>query len=183
LRGVTLTALPTHIFHSAAFGLYDIKEMWYVPQLIADVPDASLAVFDRGFLSAEILCTLTQQGTDLHLIIPAKLNTRWEMIEGDENDCIVHMRVSPQARTKCVELPEFWEVRAITIVDQQVRKRILLTLLRDQRRCKPGDIANCYARRCGIETSYRERKQTMLGTALTLPRKPKTACIRRSGAH
>lgn len=168
VRGVTLTALPTHIVHSAAFGPYGTNEMLYAKQLIADVPNESLTVFDRGFLSAEILCALTQQGTDRHFIIPAKSNTRWEVIEGDDTDCTVRMRVSPQARAKCTDLPEFWEARAITIVDQQARKRVLLTSLRDHRRYKPVDIVNCYERRWGIETSYRELKQTMLGTALTL---------------
>ena len=86
----------------------------------------------------------------------------------DGDDCIVRMRVSPQARAKCAELPEFWDARAITIVDQQGRKRVLLTSLRDRRRYKPADIARCYEKRWGIETSYRELKQTMLGTALTL---------------
>ncbi len=78
------------------------------------------------------------------------------------------MRVSPQARAKCERLPEFWEARAFTIIDAQARKRILLTSLSDRRRYKPADIARCYERRWGVETSYRELKQTMLGTALTL---------------
>jgi hypothetical protein len=168
VRGVTLTALPTHIVHSAAFGPYGTNEMLYAKQLIKDVPDESLTVFDRGFLSAEILCALTQNGKERHYIIPAKSNTRWEVIEGDGDDCTVRMRVSPQARAKCPDLPEFWEARAITVVDAQARKRILLTSLRERRRYKPSDIATCYERRWGIETSYRELKQTMLGTALTL---------------
>lgn len=168
VRAVTLTALPTHIVHSAAFGPYGTNEMLYAKQLIAGVPNESLTVFDRGFLSAEILCALTHHGKDRHFIIPAKSNTRWEMIESDDNDCIVRMRVSPQARAKCAELPEFWEARAVTIVDHQARKRVLLTSLRDRRRYQSGDIASCYERRWGIETSYRELKQTMLGTAFTL---------------
>ena len=168
VRGVTLTALPTHIVHSAAFGPYGTNEMLYAKQLIADVPNESLTVFDRGFLSAEILCGLTSAGLDRHFIIPAKSNTRWEVIEGDGDDCIVRMRVSPQARAKCAELPEFWDARAVTIVDAQGRKRVLLTSLRDRRRYKLADIARCYERRWGVETSYRELKQTMLGTALTL---------------
>lgn len=168
VRGVTLTALPTHIVHSAAFGPYGTNEMLYARQLISDVPDESLTVFDRGFLSAEILCALTLNGKERHYIIPAKSNTRWEVIEGEGDDCMVRMRVSPQARAKCPELPEFWEARAITVVDPQARKRILLTSLRERRRYKPADIAACYERRWGIETSYRELKQTMLGTALTL---------------
>ena len=168
VRGVTLTALPTHVVHSAAFGPYGTNEMLYAKQLIADVPNESLTVFDRGFLSAEILCALTSAGLERHFIIPAKSNTRWEVIEGNGDDCIVRMRVSPQARAKCAELPEFWEARAITIVDGQARKRVLLTSLRDRRRYKPADIARCYEKRWGVETSYRELKQTMLGTALTL---------------
>lgn len=168
VRGVTLTSLPTHIVHSAAFGPYGTNEMLYAKQLIAGIPNESLTVFDRGFLSAEILCTLTQQGAERHFVIPAKSNTKWEVIEGNESDCTVRMRVSPQARAKCAELPEFWQARAITVIDAQARKRILLTSLSDRRRYKPADIIHCYDRRWGIETSYRELKQTMLGAALTL---------------
>ncbi len=168
VRGVTLTALPTHLIYNAVFGPYSTSEMLYAKQLVDDIPDESLTVFDRGFLSAEILCALTGAGTQRHFIIPAKSNTKWEALEDNANDTLVRMRVSPQARAKRPELPEFWEARAITVVDSQGRKRILLTSLRDRRRYKPADIAACYERRWGIETSYRELKQTMLGTALTL---------------
>lgn len=170
VRGVTLTALSTHLVHSAAFGQYGTNEMLYAKQLIDGIPNDSLTVFDRGFLSAEILCALTRGGSERHFVIPTKSNTRWEVIEGDENgdDFTVRMRVSPQARAKCAELPEFWEARAISVVDEQGRKRVLLTSLCDRRRYKPADVAKCYERRWGIETSYRELKQTMLGSALTL---------------
>ena len=170
VRGVTLTALSTNLVHSAAFGPHGTNEMLYAKELIDGIPDDSLTVFDRGFLSAEILCALTRGGTERHFVIPAKSNTRWEVIEGDGDgdDFTVRMRVSPQARAKCAQLPESWEARAITVVDQQGRKRILLTSLRDRRRYKPAGIASCYARRWGIETSYREMKQTMLGSMLTL---------------
>ncbi|WP_300749697.1 IS4 family transposase [Janthinobacterium sp.] len=170
VRGVTLTALSTHLVHSAAFGPYGTNEMQYAKQLIAGVPNDTLTVFDRGFLSAEILCALTEGGTQRHFLIPAKSNTRWEVIEGNEagGDFTVRMRVSPQARARCAQLPQYWEARAISVVDQQGRKRILLTSLRDRRRYQALDIKNCYQRRWGIETSYRELKQTMLGATLTL---------------
>ena len=167
---MTVTALSTHLVHSAAFGPYGTNEMLYAKKLIDGIPNESLTVFDRGFLSAEILCALTRGGSERHFVIPAKSNTRWEVIEGDEHgdDFTVRMRVSPQARAKCAELPEYWEARAITVVDEQGRKRVLLTSLRERRRYKPMDIANFYTRRWGIETSYRELKQTMLGSTLTL---------------
>ena len=167
---MTLTALSTHLAHSAVFGSYGTNEMLYAKQLIDRIPNDSLNVFDRGFLSAEILCALTQGDSERHFVIPAKSNIRWQVIEGDEkgNDFTVRMSVSRQARAKCTEVPEFWEARAVTVVDEQGRKRVLLTSLRDRRRYKSVDIANCYKRRWGIETSYRELKQTMLGSTLTL---------------
>ena len=116
-------------------------------ELVAHIPADSLTVFDKGFLSAEILCALTTGADNRHFLIPAKSNTKWEVLEGDELDAIVRMRVSPQARAKCPALPEYWEARAITVVDPHARKRVLLTSLRDRRRYRPADMAACYNRR------------------------------------
>jgi hypothetical protein len=168
VRGVTLTALPTFLVRDAAFGPYGINEMLYAKQLLDTIPDDSLTVFDRGFLSAEILCRLTNGGSNRHFLIPAKSNTKWKLVSGDENDGIVRMRVSPQARAKCPDLAEFWEARAITVLDAHARKRVLLTSLRDRRRFRAADLGACYDSRWGIETSYRELKQSMMGMALTL---------------
>lgn len=168
VRGVTLTAVPTHLILGATFGPYGVNEMRYAKELLAAIPDDSLTAFDKGFLSAEILCGLTSTGSNRHFIIPAKANTKWEVIDGTPDDAVVAMRVSPQARKKCPGLPEVWQARAITVLDQSARKRILLTSLLDRKRYKSADIAACYTRRWQIETSYRELKQTMMGMALTL---------------
>lgn len=168
VRGVTLTAVPTHLIRSATFGPYGINEMLYAKELLGSIPNDSLTVLDKGFLSAEILCGLTSVGTNRHFIIPAKANTKWQMIDGTSDDAVVVMRVSPQARKKCPGLPEVWQARAITILDQSARKRVLLTSLFDRKRYTAADIAACYTRRWQIETSYRELKQTMMGAALTL---------------
>jgi hypothetical protein len=168
VRGVTLTAIPTHVIADATFGPYGINEMLYAKTLIPEIPNDSLTVFDKGFLAAEILCQLTGHGQNRHFLIPAKTNTKWEVISGTADDAIVQMRVSPQARAKCPALPEFWQARAITVVDDSARQRVLLTSLIDRRRFKVADIAACYTRRWQVETSYRELKQTMLGMALTL---------------
>jgi hypothetical protein len=53
VRGVTSTALSTHFVHSAAFDQYGKNEMLYAKQLIGGIPNDSLTVFDRGFLSAD----------------------------------------------------------------------------------------------------------------------------------
>lgn len=117
LRAVTLTALATHLVSDAVFGPYDINEMIWARELIARVPANSITVFDKGFLSAQLLCNLVSGGENRHYIIPAKSNLRWEVVSGSEGDQIVRKRVSPQARTQCPDLPEFWQARAVPVID------------------------------------------------------------------
>jgi hypothetical protein len=168
LRAVTLTALATHLVRDAVSGPYDINEMIWARELIARVPANSITVFDKGFMSAQLLCNLVSGGENRHYIIPAKSNLRWEVVSGRDGDQIVRMRVSPQARTKCPDLPEFWQARAVLAIDTRGRQRILLTSLTDRRRFKAADVISCYERRWQIETSYHELKQSMLGMELTL---------------
>lgn len=168
LRAVTLTAIPTHLVRDVEFGPYNINEMLSAGKLIPRVPGNSITVFDRGFLSAQILCNLVAGGPNRHFIIPAKSNTCWDVVTGQPGDQMVRMRVSPQARRKCPGLPEFWQARAVLSIDTRGRQRILLTSLTDRRRFKPADIVACYERRWQIETSYHELKQSMLGMELTL---------------
>lgn len=168
VRAVSVTAIPTHLVANVAFGEYGQNEMLYAKTLIAGIADHSLTVFDRGFLSAEILLGLTQGGLERHYLIPAKSNTRWELLSGEEDDCLVRMRVSAQARAKSPELPEHWTARAVRMVCASGKQRVLLTSLLDRRRYKAEALAECYRRRWEIETSYRELKQSMLGEALTL---------------
>ena len=168
LRMVTLTALATHLVREAVFGEYGKNEMLYAQQVIESIPDYSLTVFDKGFLSAEILLPLQRNGQQRHWLIPAKSNTKWERLESNEHDYRVKMKVSPQARTKRGELPEYWEARAIEVLSKQGTKRILLTSLLDRTKYPAAEIAEQYNQRWRIETSYRELKQSLLGDEITL---------------
>jgi hypothetical protein len=151
-----------------AFGQYGQNEMLYAKTLIERIVDHSLTVFDRGFLCAEILLGLTMAGEQRHYLIPAKSNTKWVMLSGTDDDGLVRMRVSPQARAKASHLPEYWTARAVRVVSANGKQQTLLTSLLDCRRFKAEDLATCYRQRWEIETSYRELKQSLLGEALTL---------------
>lgn len=168
IRAVSVTAVPTHLVADMAFGQYGQNEMLYAKTLVERIADHSLTIFDRGFLSAEILLGLNLTGESRHYLIPAKSNTKWELLSGTAEDGLVRMRVSPQARAKTPSLPEYWTARAVRMVSANGKERVLLTSLLDRRRFKAVDLAECYRRRWEIETSYRELKQSMLGTALTL---------------
>ena len=116
VRAVSVTAVPTHLVADVAFGHYGQNEMLYAKTLVERIADYSLTIFDRGFLSAEILLGLSLAGEARHYLIPAKSNTKWALLSGTAEDGLVRMRVSPQARTKAPSLPEYWTARAIRIV-------------------------------------------------------------------
>ena len=140
VRAVSVTAIPTHLVADIAFGHYGQNEMLYAKPLVERITDHSLTVFDRGFLCAEILLGLTLAGIERHYLI----------------------------RAKAPSLPEYWTARAVRMVSANGKERVLLTFFLDRRRYKAEDLAECYRRRWEIETSYRELKQAVLGTALTL---------------
>jgi hypothetical protein len=168
VRGVSLTMLQTRLIADVAFGPYDRNEMRYAQELIRRIPDRSITVFDKGFFSAAILLDLSLKGDQRHFIIPAKTNVKWEVISGGPGDEIVQMKVSPQARVRHPGLPKMWKARAVHVELPDKSSRVLLTSLLDRRKYKVADLATCYARRWGVETSYSELKQTLLGGPQTL---------------
>lgn len=168
VRGVSLTALPTRLIADIAFGEYDTNEMRYADELIGRIPDQSLTVFDKGFFSASILLGLSLSGDQRHFLIPAKANSKWEVLSGSPDDFMVQMKVSREARVKHPGLPGAWIARAVRVLLPDGSQRVLLTSLLDRRRFQAIDIAASYLRRWEIETSYRELKQTLLGGPLTL---------------
>lgn len=168
VRGVTLTHIPTHLVVDARFGPYAVSEKAFAMDLIDNIDNNSLTVLDKGFLAAELLCSLTAGGRNRHFLIPAKSNTKWTVIEGSQDDAIVEMQVSAAARKKVPELPKTWRARAIAMVDGKGQKHFLLTSLTDRVAFKAAEMVACYARRWHIETSYRELKHSMMGMTLTL---------------
>lgn len=167
-RGVTLMMVDTQIIRDARFGPYSINEITSAHELLASIPDDSLTVIDRGFFSAQLLCNLIDAGRNRHFLIPAKSNTKWERLDGNDADGLVEMAVSDAARKKDATLPKKWQVRAIQVVDDKGKVSYLLTSLTDRKAFKATTLIACYSRRWRIETSYRELKQSMMGTALTL---------------
>jgi len=167
-RMVTLCVLETQLMLAARFGTYRQAEIGYALDLLDEVPDNSLTVFDRAFLSAELLCKLTSSGTERHFLVPAKSNTRWSIVEGNEQDALVEMKVSAPARKKDPQLPTHWRARAVRVEGPRGQPVYLLTSLLDRKRFTAAQLQQCYGRRWQIETSYREIKQTMMGMALSL---------------
>jgi hypothetical protein len=167
-RGVTLCMLDTQLVIAAKFDAYKTHEITMAKDILARIPDNSLTLLDRGFLSSELLGRIVGGGRERHYMIPAKSNTKWTLISGTINDGIVEMKTSDALRKRDPGLPPHWRARAVKVDGPDGKKRYVITSLLDKKRFPAKEVAKCYARRWGIETSYRELKDTMLGTALTL---------------
>ena len=168
VRMVTLNVLSTQMVVAARFGPYEIGEITHAKLMLADIPDHSLTIFDRGFLAGELLHSLSQTGEARHFLVPVKTTTKWTLIEGTDADGLVELKISPTVRKSNPELPATWRARAIRGEDFDGKPSYLLTSMTDRRAFPAASVRTCYARRWQIETSYRELKQSMMGMALNL---------------
>jgi hypothetical protein len=167
-RGVTLMMVATQLIRDARFGPYKTSETTFAHELLVSVPDNSLTIIDRGFLSAQLLCNLVAAGCNRHFLIPSKSNTKWTLVEGTDADGLVEMEVSAAARKMDAALPKTWRARALRVTDAKGSISYLLTSLTDKKLFKAAELIACYGRRWRIETSYRELKHSMMGAGLTL---------------
>ena len=82
-------------------------------------------------------------------------------------DALVRLATTPQAKKKWPELPSYLEARLLT---RQIngKERQILTSMTDPMRYPATDVAELYMHRWEIELGYREIKQTMQRSRLTL---------------
>lgn len=162
-RLVTLMALRSHILAGARFGAYATHETVLADELWPMIPDHSVAVVDRGFLSARILIGLERGGVERHWLTRARSDLASTRIErfatGDE---LVELNVSKEARQKDPSMPATWRMRAIRYQRRGFKPQLLLTSMLDPKRFPAADVIALYHERWEIELGYNEVKRVML---------------------
>ncbi|WP_345335059.1 IS4 family transposase, partial [Ferrimonas pelagia] len=144
-------------------------------ELIDKTPDHSLTIFDKGFYALGLLHRWQKTGEERHWMIPLKKGARYEVLRkissGHE---LVELPISPQARTKWSDAPATMTARLITKMVNGKRVQIL-TSMTDPKRYPAADIVDLYGHRWEIELGYREMKQHLLHSQLTVrSKKPDT---------
>lgn len=92
---------------------------------------------------------------------------KYTLLDDEESDDMrVEMKVSPQARKKNPNLPETWQVRAVTYQVQGKQKTVFTSLPREQYDAE--SVAALYRERWEIELGYRDIKSSMQHNALVL---------------
>lgn len=159
LRLVALMVLRSHTLAGLSVGPWATGEVTLALPLWRKVPDRSLTILDRGFLSYGLLYRLQTGGTQRHWLIRAKSNLKWRTLQRlGPNDALVEVTLSPQARRADPDLPETLRLRAIHYQIRGFRPQTLLTSLLDAETYPAGEIAQLYHERWEIELGFDEIK-------------------------
>lgn len=168
VRMVCQMELTSHLLTAAAFDSVAVDEMTLAAQLISQTPGHSLTIFDRGFYSLGLLHQWHSQGQERHWMIPLKKGIQYRITRKlGSNQCQVELTTLPQARKKWPGLPDTLEARLVTRMVNG-KPRAILTSMTDQMRFLVADIVDLYSQRWEIELGYREMKQYLLKSRLTL---------------
>ncbi|MGP3715626.1 IS4 family transposase, partial [Yersinia enterocolitica] len=160
--------LTSHLLTAAAFGTMKESEYTLAEQLIDQTADNTLTLMDKGYYSLGLLNAWSQAGEHRHWMIPLKKGAQYEEIRKlGKGDHLVKLKTSPQARKKWPELGAEMTARLLTIT-RKGKVYHLLTSMTDTMRYPGGEMADLYGHRWEIELGYREIKQTMQLSRLTL---------------
>ncbi len=162
-RLVTLMALRSHLLAAARFGPQSTGELTYARELWPLIPDRSLAIVDRNFLSAAVLIPIAAHGHCRHWLTRAKSDTVWKTIRTlGRGDWLVEKEVHRNARTEHPDLPPRWEMRAIRYQRKGFKPQTLLTSMVDPATYPAAEVIALYHERWEIELGYGEVKTVML---------------------
>jgi hypothetical protein len=88
-----------------------------------------VTLFNKGFWSADLMLSLSGDGSHRHWLIPAKKGLVCEeLARYNQHDRLVRMKVSPQARKQNPTLPTHWEASEISYEIQGKVKTVMTSL-------------------------------------------------------
>jgi hypothetical protein len=162
LRLVALMALRSHALAGLSVGGFNTSETTLVEPLWTKIPDRSLTVVDRGFLSWWPLFKLSNTGTHRHFLIRAKEKLRLEKVEKlGPKDWLVDVVVNKSLRA-AHGMPKAFRARLLTYQVKGFRPQQLITSLLDHEMYPAGEIAELYHERWELELGYDEIKTHLL---------------------
>ena len=129
----------------------------------------SLTLFDRCYFSADLLLSWENSGDNTHWLMPVKSRQRYEIITRySENDLLIEMPISPQARAKNPTLPATWQARMICYQKPKGEIKGFITSLIDPKQYTMTDLLSIYWQRWEIEEGFGEIKCNQLQGEITL---------------
>ncbi|SVI34064.1 IS4 ORF [Shigella sonnei] len=160
--------LTSHLLTAAAFGTMKNSENELAEQLIEQTGDNTLTLMDKGYYSLGLLNAWSLAGEHRHWMIPLRKGAQYEELRKlGKGDHLVKLKTSPQARKKWPGLGNEVTARLLTVTRKGKVCHLLMSMT-DAMRFPGGEMADLYSHRWEIELGYREIKQTMQLSRLTL---------------
>jgi hypothetical protein len=163
LRVVALTAIRSHLIVAASWGGLHEGETTLLAPLVERIPNESLTILDRGFISWKLLHDIRAGSPERHWMIRARKGLSWTVLKrfgkGDE---LVEFSASSESRKKHPDLPATFVARLVSYQVKGHRPQKLLTSLIDPSRFPRDELAGVYHERWEIELGYDELKTHLL---------------------
>jgi hypothetical protein len=168
VRMCSLMETSSHLLLASEFDSRDVGEMSLAQRLVPSVPDNTLTLFDRGYYSQGLLYLWMTKGVNTHWILPARKDLQYTVRHQlSEDDAVITLKTSPQARKKFDGLPETIEARLTRYKVDGKSYRVLSSMV-DAMQFPYEEVVNVYVQRWEIELGFREMKQTLHQAKLTL---------------
>ena len=164
VRVVTVLDLGLRLISQAKMGPLSQGENTLAKSMLNDLPQNSLCLMDRGFMSFAHFYKISQNQENRHFVCRAKSNTRFRFKERlPDGSILATLCASPDAQKKDPGMAKEIEVRVIEYKIEGHGELIrLFTSLLDYKKYPARDIAILYHRRWDIEISFDELKTEML---------------------
>lgn len=169
VRVCVLMTLRSHLLAGARFGEYAKSEIALAQELWNEIPDYTVTILDRLFMTSDVVCGLNQVGKQRHWLVRMKKNRSYKEIERlGPSDALVELKVSRDARGKNPALPKTFRARRIVYERPGYRPRTLLTSMLDAEAFPAEEIATLHHERWELEIGYDEIKTHTLNSEQTI---------------
>jgi hypothetical protein len=163
LRMVGLMNLASRMLTGAAMGPWKVGEITLARQLWDSIPNNSLTIIDRGFLSFAILFQVLSKDSNRQFLIRLKKNSQFRVKRAlPDGSAIAHIQPTKALQAKCPDLPLHLCVRLISYCHPGGQHGLLMTSLLDHQTYPAEEIIEVYHKRWELEIGFDELKTDML---------------------
>lgn len=165
VRIAALLGIASRVLAGLSLAAYSQGELTVAEALWPLIPDNSLTILDRGYLSFWLFHRFQQSipTANKHFLVRLKSNVTFTKVKDlGPGDMLVEFRPSPALRKKHPEMPESLLARLITFQAKGYRPTTVVTSLLDPEEYPAAEIGGLYHQRWEIELGYDEIKTHML---------------------
>ena len=169
VRTVAVMDLGLRVLHSARIGSLGEGENTLAATLLETLPENSLCLMDRGFMSFANFCRFQKSTLNQNFLCRVRGNAKFEPIERlQDGTLLARVKATAQAKEKDPGNPRETVVRVIDYKVSGHKEIRLFTSLLNPKSHPGRDLAYLYHERWEMEVAFDELKTDMLNRKETL---------------